>query len=481
MNTQTVIIGVGFAGLCMAIKLKQAGYHDFLILEKADEVGGTWRENTYPGAECDIPTALYSYSFEQNPDWDYKWAEQSQILDYIKAVANKHGIYKHIRFGQQLSKAHFDESRRRWLSETADGNYYESQFLVSAVGQLHHPQWPTIPGIDDFSGRQFHSAQWDHSVDLRGKKVAVIGTGASAIQFVPPVVEQAAEVHVFQRSANWILPKLDQPYSDRQKQWRARLPLLNRWDRLSMWLRSELGLWPAMNGSRLHQWILKLMCLHNLRKEIECERKRAKLTPDYTVGAKRILFSDDYYHAINKPHCHLHTASVNAIEGNSLICVEERIDDFDVLIFGTGFITNPFLSDMQIQGREGKALHEAWSDGAKAYLGMSCAGFPNFFMLYGPNTNLGHNSIILMIEAQAKYIVQSLQLLEHEGKQCIEVRDSVEQQFNTSLQNALNKTVWAQADSWYTDRGRITNNWHGSTAKYRRDTRQLQTGDFLLS
>lgn len=481
MNSKIIIIGVGFAGLCAAIKLKQAGIHDFIILEKASEVGGTWRENTYPGAECDIPTALYSYSFEQNPDWDYRWAAQEQILEYIKHAASKHDVYSHIRFDQRVEKASYQQQDQQWQLQTASGDHYQCQFFISAVGQLHHPQQPNIRGADTFSGASFHSAKWDHDIDLKGKRVAVVGTGASAIQFVPPVVNDAAEVHVFQRSPNWILPKFDHPYKDWHKDLRTKFPIIGKLDRLRTWLRGELFLLPTMSGNRVNQAILKKLCLYVLGREITDDAKRAKLTPDYVIGAKRILFSDDYYSALNQSHVHLHTESLEQIDGNSLRFDGKNIDNIDVIIYGTGFVTNPFLSDMSIVGRDQQDLHDSWSDGAKAYLGLCCAGFPNFFMMYGPNTNLGHNSIVLMIEAQADYIVRSIKAVDDSNAKSIEVKAEVEQAYNEKLQSALSKTVWSQVDSWYTDRGRITNNWHGSTSKYRRKTRNFKLSDYSLN
>ena len=479
--TRAVIIGTGFAGLCMAIKLKAAGINDFIILEKAEDVGGTWRENTYPGAECDIPTALYSFSFEQNPDWDYKWAAQKQIHGYIKSVAEKHDIYSHVRFKHRLRTAVYNQAGQHWQLECEAGETFLSQFFITAVGQLHHPSTPHIPGIESFQGNCFHSANWDHNADLKGKKIAVIGTGASAIQFIPPLAEQADELHVFQRSPNWIMPKLDSPYTEKQKQIRARLPIINRIDRLRMWLRSELGLFRAMKGNKLAQGLIKWMCLRHLNNGVKDPEKREKLTPNYTVGAKRILFSDNYYTGINRSNVSLHTEKVTNITSSGIGFDGGEINNIDTIIYGTGFITNPFLSDLDIRGIDGLSIHQEWSQGARAYLGVSCAKFPNFFMLYGPNTNLGHNSIILMIEAQAKYIVQAIQLTEQKNKRAIDVKPEVEQIFNDKLQARLRKMVWTEVDSWYMDGERITNNWAGGTAEYMLRMSTLKEQDYSLS
>ncbi len=478
-QTEVVIIGAGFSGMCMAIKLQEAGIRDIRILEKAREVGGTWRENTYPGAECDVPSALYSYSFEQNARWQYKWAEQPQILHYQQQVARKHGLYEATRFGAQVSAARFDEHRGRWRVETTDGERYECRFLIAAVGQLHHPNLPAIPGQELFQGPQFHSARWDHGVDLSGKRVAVIGNAASALQFIPEIAPQAAHLTVFQRSANWVVPKRDRPYRP-WEQWLAdRVPLITRLYRLRLWLRGELLLYPAMRRNRLARWLLRTSCLRYLKREIRDPALVAKLIPDYPVGARRILFSDNYYQALARDNVTLCTAPIERISATGIVTRDGGEIPCDAIIYGTGFRTNPFLAPMDIRGRGGRALGESWAEGAHAYLGIATHGFPNLYLLYGPNTNLGHNSIIIMIEAQVRYIVQCIEHTRSRQLAALDVRPDVEARYNAELQARLREMAFAEVDhSWYMDRGRITNNWAGSTWEYMRRLHRVRWEDF---
>ncbi len=473
------IIGAGFSGICLAIKLKAAGITDFVLLEKAADVGGVWRDNTYPGAACDIPTALYSYSFEHNPEWDCKWSGQAQILDYIRNAAKKYQLYSHIRFNAQVSGASWQAETKDWHIKLADDTEIGAQHLVSAVGQLHHPSVPDIEGAEQFKGAMFHSATWDHNVPLAGRRIAVIGTGASAIQFIPQLAQTAARVDIYQRSANWMLPKIDSPYADWQKWLRAKLPLLSRWDRLQNWLLGEIGILPAMHGNRLVQAIIRHKTLSRLRKTVSDPETRAALTPDYPVGAKRILFSDDYFATINRDNVKLHTGKVLRINEHTIEYEGGVSEDIDVIVFGTGFITNPFLSDMTILGRGGVDLHAHWHNGAHAYLGVCTAGFPNFFMMYGPNTNLGHNSIIQMIEPQASLIVRAVTALRDSGRRSIEVRDEIETRYDDELQQRLNKMAWTQVDSWYRDGKRITNNWAGGTLEYKRRIGNFRDEDYV--
>ena len=435
---QVIVIGSGFSGICLGIKLRAAGITDFKILEKAEELGGTWRENTYPGAECDIPSALYSFSFEHNPTWNYKWSGQEQILKYQQDTAAKYQVLQHMVFSQTVTQCTFDDAQSYWTVETAEGETYTTRHLVTAVGQLHLPNVPKFTG--QFDGVSFHSARWDHSFDLNGKRVAVIGNAASALQFIPEIAKQAADVYVFQRSANWVLPKVDRPYA-KWEQWLSdRVPVITKLYRFSLWFQGEAGPYSAIKGNRLMQWLLRLWNQSYLKKHIKSPELRKQLTPDYPIGAKRILFSDHYY------------------------------DEFEVdaVIYGTGFITNPFLSQIKVIGKGGLALSDHWSEGAHAYLGLSTHGFPNLHFMYGPNTNLGHNSIIIMIEAQAKAIVKLVQ------RERVEIAKIAEQAFNDEMQRRLNSLAFSTvADSWYKVGERITNNWAGRTTEYRRRVKNL--------
>jgi len=475
-----IIIGAGFSGMGLAIHLQKAGISDFAILEKADEVGGTWRENHYPGAECDIASALYSYSFEHNADWQYKWAEQRQIFDYLKGTAKKYGLYAHIHFGVELGSAQYDEAAQCWHLRSANGDEWQCQFLVTAVGQLHHPFTPRLPGQVSFVGPQFHSAAWDSSVELAGKRVVVIGNAASALQFIPKIAPQVAKLTVFQRSANWVIPKLDRPYKAWEQWLSARIPLVARYYRFSIWLRNELLIYPIMQGRSLHRRIALWMHRRYIKKYICDPVLRAKLTPDYPMGAKRILVSDDYYAAMARANVELDVDGIARLSECGVVTADGREIPADVIIYGTGFKTNPFLAPMTIVGKDGLSLREAWGSGAQAYLGMMTAGFPNLFMMYGPNTNLGHNSIVIMSEAQARYITDCIQVLDRDGRRSIEVKTEAEQQYNAELQQRLANMAWNTINaSWYKDGDKITNNWPGSTYEYIRRTRRVCWDQYL--
>lgn len=480
-TTRVLIVGTGFSGIAMAIALQKAGIHDFVMLEKAQGVGGTWRENTYPGAECDIPSALYSYSFEHNPEWQYKWSEQPQILEYLQHTADKYSLTPKIKFGEEVVSADYDESARCWQIQSASGARWASQFFITAVGQLHHPFVPDIPGQDRFQGIQFHSARWDHTADLSGKSVAVVGNAASALQFIPQIAPEVRQLTVLQRSANWVIPKLDRPYKPWEQWLSDKVPLVASLYRLRLWLRNELFVFPVMRGNRLLQAILRGMHMRYLKREIADPVLRQKLIPDYPLGAKRILFSDDYFAALARPNVELVTDRVAELTETSLLTAGGRSIPVDAVIYGTGFKTNPFLAPMNIRGLAGRALHQAWHDGAHAYLGVCTSGFPNLFMLYGPNTNLGHNSIILMAESQANYIATCIAELAAKGRRSMTVIDEVEQSYNDELQARLRSTVWnALTDSWYKDGARITNNWAGSTWEYMRRLKKIDWSAYQI-
>jgi cation diffusion facilitator CzcD-associated flavoprotein CzcO len=476
-----IIVGSGFSGICLAIKLKTGGITDFVILEKAQGVGGTWRDNHYPGAECDVPSALYSFSFETKTDWDYQWSEQPQILEYIRNTVCKNGITDHIRFGCELVSADYEPEKGQWRLELANGEVLHSQFLVSAVGQLHKPRIPELSGMGSFNGAWFHSANWNHAVDLCAKSVAVIGNAASAVQFVPFVAKDAARLWIFQRSANWVCRKNDKPYKDWEKKLMRIFPASQRLSRLKIYLRNELIAYTGINGNRLTRWMLKMACQSYLNKAIPDESLRRKLQPDYPVGAKRILVADGYYEALTQKNVELVTDPIAGVDETGILTKGGRHFPCDVIIFGTGFITNPFLDGIAISGKSGRALADHWSDGARAYLGITTSEFPNLFFMYGPNTNLGHNSILLMAESQADYIVQAINSVAHRNSCALEVRADVEAQYNLAIQTRLQTMVWnSVSDSWYKSGGRITNNWPGSVGEYRRVTRKFCAQDFVI-
>jgi len=451
----------------MAIKLKQAGLDDFIILEKADDLGGTWRENTYPGAECDVPSALYSYSFEHNSAWEYKWSGQAQILKYQHDTAARYDLGEKIAFNQTVKALVFDEEHKHWQITTVEGTQYQAQHVVSAIGQLHFPSTPVINGAEEYQGSRFHSAQWDHSIDLTGKRVAVIGNAASAVQFVPEIVEQVAELTVFQRSPNWMIPKIDRPYSRWEQRLSEKLPFLTNIYRWFIWVSGEYMLLPAIRGNRLARWIVKDKSLRLLKKHIKDPALMAKLTPDYPVGAKRVLFSDHYYAALGRKNVHLETSGIESFTNTGIKRKDGVETQFDVVIYATGFKTNPFFAHIDIQGLGGLSIRDAWSDGAQAYLGVATHGFPNLHMLYGPNTNLGHTSIIIMLEAQAKHVVRAIRYLDQHDGAALDIKAEVEQDYNQQLQQRLNTMAFSAVEqSWYKDGNKVTNNWVGGTREY---------------
>ncbi len=475
-----VIVGSGFSGICMAISLKTNGINDFIILEKADGIGGTWRENTYPGAECDIPSALYSYSFEPYPDWEYKWSHQPQILDYIKFCSSKHNIDSHIHFNKELTSARWHEDH--WQIDTKDGSTYEARSFIPALGQLHHPSTPAFEGMDSFSGSSFHSATWDHSIDLKGKTIGVIGNAASAVQFIPQIAKEAKEVIVFQRSANWMLPKQDRLYKDWEKNLVRKFPALLSIYRSRLWLLGG-GLFLLMKtGNNFLRKAYQNQTKKFIKKHITDKELVEKLIPRYPLGAKRVLFSDDYYEALSKEHVHVVTESIDSI--NRLgINTKSKVHEVDVIVYATGFKTNPFLMNLDIKGKKDLSIHTHWQEGPKNYLGITVDQFPNMFLMYGPNTNLGHNSIILMAEAQANYITQCVNHLENGSEKTMEVKASVIDSYYEEIQSRLKKMIWSKIEnSWYQSaNGNIPNNWPGRTMEYTRRTKKVNLEDYNLS
>lgn len=464
---KVLIIGAGFSGICMAIMLKQRGIDDFVILEKASGLGGTWRNNIYPGAECDVPSALYSYSFEHNPEWAYKWSGQQQILKYQEDTAAKYNIEQHIVLNTEVEASKYNEDAKRWLIRTVAGQQYEAQHLVSAIGQLHHPSTPIIKEAQRYSGQRFHSAEWDYSVNLDGKRVGVIGNAASAVQFIPEIAKQVSQLTIFQRTPNWIIPKVNDSASDFRIRLLKRFPFLSKVIRFQTWLVGEIGVFPAIKGNRFSRWVLRTKNRQLIKRSIKDPALIAKLTPNYPIGAKRILFSDNYYPTLLRENVSLESIGIDSFTEKGILQTNGVSHDFDVVIYATGFKTNPFLAPMEFHGLAGNSLRQAWSDGAHAYLGVNTNGFPNLFMLYGPNTNLGHNSIILMIEAQAKYILECISKLDENGNQALDIKVEVEAEYNQELQNRLRKLAFNDVeDSWYKDGDKITNNWAGGTREY---------------
>jgi cation diffusion facilitator CzcD-associated flavoprotein CzcO len=476
----TVIIGAGFGGLGMAIRMKQAGHTDLLLIEKGHDVGGCWRDNTYPGAACDVPSHLYSFSFEGHYPWSRRFAPQVEILAYLKHCATRYDIQRHIRFNTEVTAAAWQDDTKQWRISLNDGSSLTARALITATGQLNQPAYPPLTGIDTFHGPHFHSARWNHDVNLRGKAVAVVGTGASAIQFVPEVAKVAKTLTLFQRSAAYVISKPDRAYSKAEHLLLEKMPFTHTLDRARIYAANEarvLGFTSFQKAMALYKWLFR----RQLTSQIKDAALRDKLTPDYPMGCKRILMSNDYYPALSGDNVEVINHGITAVDGTGLIDSTGQHHDADVIIYGTGFRATEFLTPIAITGRGGKPLNDVWRDGAEAYLGISVHGFPNLFMLYGPNTNLGHNSIIYMLESQFHYVLQCLETLQQQPM--LEVRADVQSAFNHSIQQQIRDTVWDKGcSSWYkTDSGKNTANWPGFTFDYRRRTRRLNLNDFQTS
>ncbi len=475
------IVGAGFGGIGLAILLKQAGFSAITLLEKGPAVGGTWRENTYPGAACDVPSHLYSFSFAPNPEWSQRYSGQAEILAYIQRTADAHGITPLVRFGSNVTRAVYDAASRVWQVTTAAGDEFTFDIFVPAVGQLSRPSIPDFPGRADFAGASFHSAQWRHDIDLRGKRVAVVGCAASAVQFIPEVAKLAGHVDVFQRTPNWLVPRNNGAYSARQKRIFARLPAARQAVRQSIYFGAE-WLFGAFRTGTWRNTLLRKTALKHLAAQVADPALRGKLTPAYEIGCKRVLFSDDYYPVFAQPHVRLVTHGIDRIESAGIRTRDGTLHEADVVIYATGFDVANCLRPVTILGRDGRDLQTVWRDGPEAYRGVAVAGFPNMFIMYGPNTNLGHNSIIVMLEAQARYIVQCLAQLADRRLASIEVSDAASRAYNVTVQRRLAATVWSTGcGNWYVGPGgKITANWYGSTLEYGRAMRRVRFEDFLL-
>jgi cation diffusion facilitator CzcD-associated flavoprotein CzcO len=461
------IVGAGIAGLCMGIRLKRAGIDSFTIYEKSDRVGGTWRENSYPGSGCDVPSHLYSFSFDPNPDFSRKYSGQEEIERYIQACAERSGLLPHIRFNTEISGARFDEVARVWRLRTRAGGEFHASVLVSGTGQLNRPATPHLEGLADFGGTSFHSALWNHDHPLAGRRVAVIGNGASAVQLVPHVAEQAARLTLFQRTPNWIVPRGDRVYTAFERWVFRNVPLvLFLYRALIYWL-LEVRFLAILRESPISEGLQKSAVTY-MESQITSARLRRVLVPDYPIGCKRILISDDYYPALERPNVEVVTEPIERFTREGPKTVDGTQHAVDTVIFATGFETTTFLAPMEIEGAGARKLTDAWRGGAEAYLGIAVSGFPNLFLLYGPNTNLGHNSIIFMIECQVGYIVQCIERLRTPGLAALDVKPDEMARYNAKLQEDLKGTAWsAGCTSWYkTESGKVTNNWSGFTVQY---------------
>jgi cation diffusion facilitator CzcD-associated flavoprotein CzcO len=472
------VVGAGFGGIAAAIELKRHGFENITILERSSGLGGTWRHNTYPGAACDVPSHLYSFSYAQRRDWDRLCSPQPEILDYLGAVAAEHGVDRMIVPDIEVSACRFDEQRGRWTVEASDGRSFEADVLIVATGQLHQPAIPRIEGRELFRGRAFHSAEWDHSCDLRGKRVAVVGTGASAVQFVPELAREAERLHVFQRNGNWFLPRKNHAYPELLRRAFKYVPGLQALRRRYVYHYTE-----SLTAMILHPRTLgRLGALRSaifMRWQLRDPDVRRKAWPDYMFGCKRVLFSSHYLPALQRPNVELVTEPIERITERGIVTAGGSERELDCIVWGTGFRTTDFMFPMEITGRGGRTLREAWSGGAHAHLGISVPGFPSLFLMYGPNTNTSGGSIIVYLEAQAGYIRRALAALAERRAAAVEVRADVEAASDRELQARFAGTAWLACDSWYRDEGgRIVTNWPGYMGEYVERTARFDPSEY---
>ncbi|KAA9161365.1 NAD(P)/FAD-dependent oxidoreductase [Amycolatopsis acidicola] len=482
-ETGVIIVGTGFSGLGMAIQLRKQGREDFVILEKAHEVGGTWRDNTYPGCACDIQSHMYSFSFEQNPNWTRSFSPQPEIWDYLRGVAKKYDLYRFIRFGQEMTGARWDSDEHRWHVATRGGDEFAGTHLVNGVGALHLPQTPDLKGIENFEGEKFHSARWNHDYDLRGKRVAVVGTGASAIQFVPAIAPDVERLTLFQRTPPWVMPKPDHAMPEWAKNLFDKVPGVQRAYRsLLYWMLEARAV--GFNGHPGVMKIGQLLAKSNIDRAVSDPELRAKLTPDYVMGCKRVLISNDYYPALARDNVDVVTDGVAEVKAHSIVDTAGVEHEVDAIIFGTGFHVTDAFDNLDIIGEDGRNLSKEWAgEGMQTHLGITVAGFPNLFFLLGPNTGLGHNSVVFMIESQIRYIAEAIRLVEEKDAHALVPRTDVQTRFNDEIQRKLNKGVWTQGgcQSWYLDSKGVNRTvWPGFTWRYWLNTRKLRPADFEL-
>jgi cation diffusion facilitator CzcD-associated flavoprotein CzcO len=481
-SPRIVIVGSGFAGLGMAIQLKRNGFDDFVILEKSQALGGTWHDNTYPGCACDVPSHMYSFSFELNPGWTRMFAPQQEIRDYLERTADKYRVRDHIRFGTAVEMMEWDEERKEWEVTTADGAVLTAKAVVSGVGALHIPSFPDLPGIERFQGTAFHSAEWDHSYDFTGKRVAIIGTGASAIQFVPQLAEKASELTVFQRTPPWIQPKPDFEIPKPVRALFKAVPGTARAFRTTLYWALEARAIGFTVDPRLSAPQERMARLH-LANQVKDPELRAKLTPGYRIGCKRVLLSNDYYPALAEPRVRLETGRIAEVREHSIVTEDGREHEVDAIVYGTGFKVVDAMADWHVVGRDGVKIQEAWAGGVEAHHGTTIPGFPNFFMMLGPNTGLGHNSVVFMIEIQIQHVLSLLRLMQRRGAETVEPRPRAMRRYNDRLHRRLRRAVWNEGgcDSWYLDDQGVNRTlWPGFTFEFWAATRKAKPEEYIL-
>ena len=480
-HAHVAIVGTGFGGLGMAISLQKRGI-PFVIFEKADDIGGTWRDNTYPGCQCDVPSHLYSFSFAMNPNWSRTYSPQGEIQAYLRDCTDRYELRPHIRFGHEVVDAAWDDDDKRWRLETSQGPW-TARYVVSANGGLSEPAIPRLPGLETFEGTYFHSARWDHSHELAGRKVAVVGTGASAIQFVPHVQPVVEELHLYQRTPAWVLPHTDRPTTEQERRIYRRFPFVQKAVRAAIYGAREMLVFGLAKNTRLLR-PLELLGRRHLRDSVPDRRLRKKLTPSFSPGCKRLLLSNNYLPAVSQPNVELVTEGIKEVRPRSIVSGDGTERPVDTIIFGTGFkvTDNPVMD--RLRGRDGQSLAKVWTEtGLRAYLGTTITGFPNLFLLSGPNTGIGHTSLLVMIEGQIRYITECLSFMDRTGADMVEVRPDVMESFTDEVQAKMDKTVWNSGgcQSWYLDaHGRNTTLWPDFTWRFRLRTRRFDAASYVF-
>ncbi len=475
------IIGAGFAGLCMAIRLKQSGIEDFVVLERDPRPGGTWRDNTYPGCACDVPSHLYSYSFAQNREWSEVFAPWHEIQAYLERCVLEFKLGPHLRHDTNVEALRFDAETQRWHLKLGDGRELRAQFVASATGPLNKPAIPDIPGLGDFKGKVFHSSQWDHDHDLTGKRVAVVGTGASAIQIVPSIAPKVAQLDLYQRTPPWVMPRFNRVYSAIERKLFRHLPGWAWLVRKVVYWRLELFGLALLRDGRARRIFERLGAWHRER-QLADPQLRAKVTPDYRIGCKRVLLSDDYYPSLARDNVSLVTDAIERITADGVRTVAGEERKVDALVLATGFRATEFLTPMRVYAADGRELSEVWRAGAMSYLGINVSGFPNFFMLVGPNTGLGHNSIIFMMEAQVNFVMDCLRQLRLRNADSADVRAEAQYHYMLEMQQRLQGTAWLSGcKSWYlSPDGHNYTLWPGFTPEYWRRTQHFDPNLYTL-
>ncbi len=481
-HVRVAVIGSGFGGLGAAVRLRREGITDFVVLERADGVGGTWRDNSYPGCACDVPSHLYSFSFAPNPDWPRTFSGQPHIRAYLERVADTFGLRPHLRFGAEVERMAWDPGRLRWELTTASGQL-TADVVVSATGPLSDPRTPDIPGLDTFPGKVFHSARWDHDHDLTGERVAMIGTGASAIQIVPSLQPRVSRLTLFQRTPAWVMPRMDRAIGGAERALHRALPVTAKLRRGLLWGIRELQV-QAFTKHPGQLGFVERIARRNMASAIKDPALRAKLTPDYRIGCKRILLSNDYYPALARPNVDVVASGLGEVRGSTLVAADGTEAEADAIVFGTGFhVTDMPIAD-RVVGADGRTLAETWKGGMRALRGAAAAGFPNWMTIIGPNTGLGNSSMILMIESQLNYMADYLRQLDVlGGRVALDPRPEAVRAWNDRVQQRMERTVWntGGCTSWYLDpSGRNTTIWPGTTAEFRRETRRVDLAEYAV-